>query len=86
MIEPFDDSAPGGDEITEYDRTHVKLYLRLLDAETEGADWREAVTVLFGIDPLAEPQRGSSVHASHLHRAHWMTRKGYLDLLRKGRD
>ncbi len=86
MIEPFDESVPGGDEVTEYDRTHLKLYLRLLDAETEGADWREAVTVLFGIDPLADPQRASSVHASHLQRAHWMTRKGYLGLLRKNRD
>lgn len=82
MIEPFDDSVPGGDEITEYDRTHLKLYLRLLDAETEGADWREAVTVLFGIDP----QRAMSVHASHLHRAHWMTREGYLHLLSKRHD
>jgi hypothetical protein len=83
MIEPFDDIAPTGDELTEYDRTHVKLYMRLFDADADGADWREVVKVLFGIDPAREPQRAKSVHASHLARARWMTRTGYRHLLRQ---
>lgn len=73
----FLDEAPGGDLLTDYDRDHLKLYLRLLDAEADGADWQEAVSVLFGIDPGAEPDRARRVHDSHLARAHWMTEHGY---------
>jgi len=83
MIEPFDETAPSGDELTEYDRTHVKLYMRLFDADADGADWREVVKVLFGIDPTEEPQRARGVHDSHLARARWMTRTGYRHLLRQ---
>lgn len=77
----FDDSAPVGGELTEYDRTHIKLYMRLLDAATDGADWTEAVEVLFGIDPVREPDRAKHVHDSHLARARWMTQSGYRQLL-----
>ena len=38
--ESFLDEAPSGDSLTDYDRAHVKLYVRLLDAEADGADWR----------------------------------------------
>jgi hypothetical protein len=83
MIEPFDETAPAGDELTDYDRIHVKLYMRLFDADADGADWREVVKVLFGIDPTNEPERARHVHDSHLARARWMTRTGYRQLLRK---
>ncbi len=86
MTAPYDDSAPTGDELTDYDREHVKLYLRLLDAEADGAAWQEAVSLLFGIDPDQEPQRARQMHSSHLERARWMTEKGYLLLLRRARD
>ncbi|MDX3925911.1 MAG: DUF2285 domain-containing protein [Shinella sp.] len=82
MIDPFEDIAPCGSELTEYDRFHMKLYMRLLDAAAEGADWREAVEVLFGIDPAEEPERARRVYDSHLVRAHWLTRTGYKHLLR----
>ena len=36
MIEPFDDLAPSGQDLTDYDRSHVKLYMRLLDAVADG--------------------------------------------------
>ncbi|RWG80085.1 MAG: DUF2285 domain-containing protein [Mesorhizobium sp.] len=83
MIEPFDDTAPMGDELTDYDRSHVKLYMRLFDADADGADWREVVKVLFGIDPAKEPHRARHVHDTHLARARWMTRTGYRHLLRQ---
>ncbi|RWM32012.1 MAG: DUF2285 domain-containing protein [Mesorhizobium sp.] len=83
MIEPFDDTAPTGDKLTDYDRSHVKLYMRLFDADADGADWREVVKVLFGIDPAKEPQRARRVHDNHLARARWMTRNGYRHLLRQ---
>jgi hypothetical protein len=69
--------------LTSYDRTHMKLYMRLLDAETGGADWREAVTLLFGIDPGKEPERADRVHRSHLARARWMREHGYRYLARE---
>ena len=80
----FRDEAPNGDLLTEYDRAHVKLYCRLLDAEADGADWREAVEILFGIDPDTEPKRARRMHETHLARAHWMTEHGYK-ILRLGR-
>ncbi|PZP43915.1 MAG: DUF2285 domain-containing protein [Agrobacterium fabrum] len=82
MIEPFDDTAPSDAELTAYDRAHMKLYMRLLDADADGADWSEAVQILFGIDPALEPDRAKHVHDSHLTRARWMTHTGYRHLLR----
>lgn len=86
MTAPFNDSAPIGDDLTDYDREHMKLYLRLLDAEADGAAWQEVVRLLFGIDPDQEPQRAQDIHYSHLERARWMTEKGYMLLLRRARD
>ncbi|WP_192244159.1 DNA -binding domain-containing protein [Mesorhizobium silamurunense] len=83
MIEPFDDTAPTGDELTDYDRSHAKLYMRLFDADADGADWREVVKILFGIDPAKEPHRARDVYDTHLARARWMTRTGYRHLLRQ---
>ena len=82
----FDDIAPISDELTEYDRAHIKLYMRLLDAADDGAEWTEAVNVLFGIDPAQEPERARQVHDSHLARARWMTQSGYRQLLQRPAD
>ncbi|MDU7524435.1 MAG: DUF2285 domain-containing protein, partial [Roseomonas mucosa] len=57
-------------------------YLRLLDSARDGADWREAVEILFGLDPAREPQRCRQIHDSHLERARWMTERGYRELVR----
>lgn len=77
----FEELAPTGAEITDYDRRQVKLYMRLLDATADGASWTEAVEVLFGIDSVREPDRARRVHDSHLERARWMTQTGYRQLL-----
>lgn len=81
----FLDSPPDSAELTNYDRAHMKEYMRVHDAAADGADWREAVSVIFGIDPDAEPERARRVHDSHLARARWMTEHGYRQLLREGR-
>ncbi len=81
----FLDHPPESAELTDYDREHMKLYMRVLDAAADGADWREAVAVIFGIDPAAEPERARRVHDSHLARARWMTEHGYRQLLSEGR-
>ena len=79
------DEPPESTELTDYDRAHMKEYMRVHDAAADGADWREAVAVIFGIDPEAEPERARRVHDSHLARAQWMTEHGYRQLLRAGR-
>lgn len=80
-IPPFEDRPPQLDRVSPYDERHLASYIRLLDAETEGADWREAVAVIFGLDPQKEPERAKLVHDSHLARAHWMRDRGYRQLL-----
>lgn len=80
----FRDEAPSGDTLTDYDRAHLKLYLRLLDAEADGAGWQEAAEILLGIDPAQEPDRARRMHDSHLARAHWMSEYGYKILRRTG--
>ncbi|MBG6200198.1 hypothetical protein IWQ48_001316 [Labrenzia sp. EL_13] len=85
MTEPgFLDQAPDTDKLTDYDKKHFKLYMRLLDARADGADWTEAVQVLFGLDPVREPERTRRIHDSHLARAQWMTEHGYRHLLAEG--
>lgn len=81
----FLDEPPQSAALTTYDREHMKLYMRLLDAATDGADWREAVAILFGLDPDREPDRARHVHDTHLARARWMTERGYRLLVREGR-
>lgn len=80
-IAAFDDHAPDGPTVTDYDKRHHQTYWRLLDAAEEKADWREAVEIIFGIDPAADPKRARLVHDTHLARARWMRNTGYRQLL-----
>lgn len=77
----FEDRAPVSPELTDYDERHLIDYLRLLDADSEGADWREAAVSIFEIDPATNTERAQAMHASHLARARWMTEVGYAHLL-----
>ncbi|MBG6162801.1 hypothetical protein IWQ54_002464 [Labrenzia sp. EL_195] len=87
MTEPgFLDQAPDTDKLTDYDKKHFKLYMRLLDAKADGADWTEAVQVLFGLDPDRELERARRIHDSHLARAQWMTEHGYWHLLAEAEE
>jgi len=81
MTQSFLDEPPQSPALTSYDREHMKLYLRLLDAATDGASWKEAVAVLFGLDADREPKRAKRVHDTHLARARWMSEVGYRLLL-----
>lgn len=81
------EDVPNGPELTDYDRRHQKLLMRLHDSADQGADWREAVRIVFGLDPdpEREPERARRIYDSHLDRARWMKRDGYKLLLRDGR-
>ena len=76
-----DDGPPLTDRVNAYDEAHLATYLRLLDADEEGADWRDAVRIIFGIDVEADPERARRIHETHLARARWMTEIGYRHLL-----
>jgi hypothetical protein len=77
----FQDRAPESAQLTAYDEAHLQDYLRLLDADDEGADWRQTAATIFGINAAAEPERAKTMHDSHLARARWMTEIGYSHLL-----
>jgi hypothetical protein len=79
---PVADQAPDADVLTTYDREHLATYLRLLDADAEGADWTEVARTVLQIDPSREPDRAQLTFQSHLARAKWMTEHGYRDLLK----
>ena len=70
------DLAPSGPVLTSYDEEHVVTYIRLLQAEGEGADWREVARIVLHIDPDREPDRARNSYQSHLARAKWMTEQG----------
>jgi Uncharacterized conserved protein (DUF2285) len=76
------DTAPIDSTLTPYDHEHLITYLRLLDADAQGADWREVARIVLHIDPEREPARAQRAHESHLARALWMTKHGYRHLLR----
>ncbi|MBT0779245.1 DUF2285 domain-containing protein [Paracoccus sp. pheM1] len=80
----FEETPPQSERLTGYDEAHLTTYLRLLDAEEEGADWREVARIVFGLDVDADPDRANRIHDSHLARARWMTEAGYRQLLKPG--
>lgn len=76
-----DDLAPSEPEITVYDERHFVTYLRLLDAEADGADWTEVARIVLHRDPGTEGERTRLCWQSHLNRARWMTKTGYRKIL-----
>jgi hypothetical protein len=78
------DVAPAASVLTVYDEEHIVTYLRMLDADAEGAGWREVAKLVLHIDPQHEPDRARRAFESHLARAKWMTEHGYRHLLRGG--
>jgi hypothetical protein len=77
----FEDRVPQAAQLTDYDESHLHDYLRLLDADDSGIDWREAAASIFCIDVAAEPDRALTMYVGHLARARWMTEIGYAHLM-----
>ena len=78
------DTARTDPVLTPYDHEHRITYLRLLDADNEGANWREVSRIVLRIDAEQEPERARQAYQTHLTRAKWMSRYGYRLLLRHG--
>jgi Uncharacterized conserved protein (DUF2285) len=76
------EAAPTNSTLTPYDHEHLITYLRMLDADAEGAAWEEVAQVILHIDPKRDPDRAKRVFDSHLARAKWMAEHGYRRLLR----
>jgi len=70
--------------MTVYDEEHIITYLRLLDADAEGADWSEVARIVLHLDPEHASDRARRAFESHLSHAKWMTEHGYRHLLRGG--
>jgi hypothetical protein len=81
---PVAHTAPTIDKLTDYDREHLVTYLRLLDADAQGAEWSEVARIVLHIDPSIESDRARRTWESHLDRAKWMSEHGYRHLLRGG--
>jgi hypothetical protein len=79
------DLAPADPAVTSYDEEHIITYLRLLDADAEGADWRDVSRIVMRIDPDTEADRARLAFESHLSRARWMTKQGYRTSVAKRR-
>ena len=77
-------TAPTEAILTGYDQEHLVVYLRLLDAEADNADWEDVARLVLHIDPGQEPTRARHAWESHLARAHWLMNHGYRHLLRGG--
>ncbi|MFG3595542.1 DNA -binding domain-containing protein [Bradyrhizobium sp. RDI18] len=78
------DLAPAGPTLTMYDEEHMITYMRVLDADQQGADWRDVSRIVLHIDPDTAADRARRAFESHLSRARWMTEQGYRHLLRSG--
>jgi len=74
--------APDASVLTGYDERHLVTYLRLLNAENDGADWTDVARIVLHLDPDHEPERARRAWETHLARARWMTEHGYRHLLR----
>lgn len=80
---PLLNQPPISDQVTDYDLAHKITYLRLLDADAEGADWREVARIVLDLDPSDDEQKARHSYDRHLARARWMTEAGYRDLLQQ---
>jgi len=60
------DLVPSDPALTAYDERHAITYMRLLDADAKGADWREVARIVLHIDPDREPVRARRAFESHL--------------------
>ena len=77
------DMAPSEDALTDYDYRLLVVYMRLLDAAKENADWRDVTRIVLKIDADKEPLRARRIYDTHLARASWMTKRGYRHLLQE---
>ena len=67
------DMAPDEPTLTPYDEQHAVTYVRLLDAETDNADWQEVARIVLHIDPAARSRLAPAVLSTVI----WLARSGW---------
>ncbi|MDZ4841634.1 MAG: DUF2285 domain-containing protein [Hyphomicrobium aestuarii] len=77
-LEPPPDAAT----LTDVDRLYATLYLRLLDADAAGVEWKTASRQILHLDPTDNDDHAKRVFDRFLARAKWMTQVGYALLLK----
>lgn len=77
------DEPPWSETLTDYDQCHLVTYLRLLDADSAGTDWRQAARLVLRRDVDADGESARACWESHIRRARWMTKTGYRLLLQQ---
>lgn len=80
---PITSVPPIGDTITPYDRAHLVTYLKLLDADALGADWKATARSILSLNPATDLVGAQRIYDAHLVRARWITRIGYRQLLER---
>jgi hypothetical protein len=63
------DRAPDSADLTIYDEERAITYVRMLDADGEGDDWREVARIVLHINSETEADRARRAFAGHLARA-----------------
>jgi hypothetical protein len=76
------EAPPDAATLTEFDRLYATLYIRLLDADAAGVDWKTASRRILNLDPTGDEDQVKSVFDRFLARAKWMTQVGYALLLK----
>ena len=76
------DTAPSNPTLTGYDQDHVVTYLRLLDSDADGADWREVARIVLRIAPDREPDRARPAVVRPLASANRTRAPGFSPWLR----
>jgi hypothetical protein len=59
------DTAPSDSVLTVYDEEHIITYMRLLDADAQGADWRQVARVVLHLHPEHESDRARRAFDRH---------------------
>jgi hypothetical protein len=77
----FAQRAPSDPALTDYDRAHLVTYLRLLDAEADGAPWEDAAQAVLRADVGRGRDAARLQYETHAARARWMSQEGYFRLL-----
>ena len=65
-------ACPWSEALSDYDRTRISTYARLLHDESEGATEDDLARIVFRLDPYVNRPRVLRVVRSHLRRAHWI--------------
>jgi hypothetical protein len=73
--------APDCEAVTAYDQQHFLTYARLLDAERQAQDWREAAADILKLDVAHDPAAAEQCFRSHIARAHWIVGPGLVAIV-----